>query len=247
MNETGLFSSSTTQNIWKVTVAEFLGTFILVFSGTAVACAATLGRNVAGQPADSLAVGLVFGLTLTVLVYTLGHISGCHLNPAVTIGLVATGKFPWKYAPFYIAAQLLGAVVASLTVWALFGDQGRSTASLGATQPVTHVSGLSVFAVEAIVTFFLVLAVSSTTDVRFPKAAAGIVVGFVLAVCVLIAGPISGGAVNPARALGPMLVAGKLEAVWAYVFGPLLGGVAGAVLYARFLVSAVEPGEELES
>jgi MIP family channel proteins len=244
MSSAGLYGSRTTQNTARLAVAEFLGTFFLVFTGTAVASAAVLRRPIAGLPADSLAVGLTFGLVLAALVYTFGHVSGCHLNPAVTLGLAVSGKFPWKHTPYYLVSQLLGAVGAGLAVWGIFGDAARTRAILGATQPAGDTSSLTVFAIEALMTFFLVLVICSVaTDNRAHPATAGIAVGFTLAVCVLVAGPISGGAINPARALGPMIVAGRFGAVWAYLLGPLLGGVLGALLYNKFLITAHEPGE----
>ena len=244
MTTEGLYGSGTAQNAPRLAAAEFAGTFFLVFTGTAEAVAAALKLTVAGQPADSLAVGLTFGLALVAMVYTFGHISGCHLNPAVTLGLAASGRFPWKHTAYYIVSQLAGAVTASLAVWGTFGQRARSTAALGAPQPSAHSSGLDVFAVETVMTFFLVLVICSVaTDKRAHPAVAGIAVGFTLAVCVLVAGPLSGGAINPARALGPMIVAAKYQAVWAYILGPIAGGMLGALLYGKFLAAAEEPGK----
>jgi MIP family channel proteins len=240
----GLYGSNTAQNVPRLAVAEFIGTFFLVFTGTAEAAAAVLKLTIAGQPAGSLAVGLTFGLALAAMVYTFGHISGCHLNPAVTLGLALSGKFPWKHTGYYIASQLAGAITASLAVWGTFGERARGTASLGAAQPSAQSSGLDVFVVEAVMTFFLVLVICSVaTDRRAHPAVAGIAVGFTLAVCVLVAGPISGGAINPARALGPMIVAGRYQAIWAYVLGPIAGGGLGALIYEKFLATAEEPGK----
>jgi len=240
----GLYGSSTTQNVPRVAIAELIGTYLLVLAGTSVAVAALLDRSIAGAPADSLTVALAFGLALVALVNALGHVSGCHLNPAVTLGLAATGKFPWKYVPAYLAAQLVGAVLASLTVWATYGDAARDDGSLAATLPAEGVSSGTVFLIEAVVTFFLVLTiVSVATDSRVPQSVAGLSVGFTLAVCVLVAGPLSGGAVNPARALGPMLVSGQFDGVWAYLLGPVLGGVLAAFCYDRLLSRGQEPSK----
>jgi MIP family channel proteins len=242
----GLYGSDTTQNLPRVAVAEAVGTYLLVLAGTAVAVAATLGLTIAGGVADSLAVALAFGLALVALVNALGHVSGCHLNPAVTLALAVSGAFPWRYVPAYLGAQLGGAVLASLTVWATYGQVARDEASLAATLPASGVSTGTVLLVEALVTFFLVLTIASVaTDSRVPKAAAGLTVGFTLGVCVLIAGPLTGGAVNPARALGPMIVSGRFDSAWAYVLGPVVGGVLAALLYARFLQPAQEPGEAI--
>jgi MIP family channel proteins len=244
MSNEGLYGSRTTQNAPRLAAAEFIGTFFLVFTGTAEATAAVLKRPIAGLPADSLTIGLTFGLALAALIYTFGHVSGCHLNPAVTLGLAVSGKFPWKYTPYYLLSQLLGAIVASLAVWGIFGDAARTQAILGATQPAGHTSSLTVFVVEALMTFFLVLVICSVaTDKRAQPGIAGIAAGFTLAVCVLVAGPISGGAINPARALGPMIVADRFGDLWAYLLGPIIGGVIGALLYNKFLATAEEPAQ----
>jgi glycerol uptake facilitator-like aquaporin len=106
-------------------IAELVGTFILVFGGTAVAVGAILARPTAGAAYDSLAVALAFGLALAAVVAAIGHVSGAHFNPAVTLGMAATGKFPWQYTPHYIGAQLVGAVLAGLATWVTFGGAGQ--------------------------------------------------------------------------------------------------------------------------
>ena len=146
----GLYGSSTTQNLPRVATAELIGTYLLVLTGTAVAVSALLDQPIAGAPADSLAIALAFGLALVALVNALGHVSGAHLNPAVTLALAVTGAFPWRYVPAYLAAQLGGAVLASLTVWATYGDAARDQASLAATLPGGGVSVGSVLLIEAV-------------------------------------------------------------------------------------------------
>jgi len=225
-------------------IAELVGTFILVFGGTAVAVAAILSRPTAGGAYGSLAIALAFGLALVIVVASIGHVSGAHVNPAVTLGMAATGKFPWNYVPIYIAAQLVGAVLAALATWLTFGGAGaRSEASLAATYPARGVGDLQAFLVEILITFILVFVVMAVaTDQRVPAAIAPIAVGFALAVGVFIAGPVTGGAVNPARALGPMVVAGDFTSVWLYILGPIIGGVLGALLYDRFMAQTEGPG-----
>lgn len=239
----GLYGVELGANMVRASVAEAIGTFVLVFVGTAVATAATLDKAIAGAPLGSIAVALAFGLALVALVSALGHVSGAHLNPAVTLGLAATGKFPWKYAPAYVAAHVAGACVASLAVWSIFGDAARDVAGLAATAPAAGVSVGRAFACEAIVTFILVLVVVSVaTDARSPAAAAAPAVGAALAAAVLVGGPLSGGAVNPARAFGPMLVAGRFpDGWWLYALAPVLGGVLAALLYDRFIKEAEKP------
>jgi MIP family channel proteins len=225
-------------------IAELVGTFILVFGGTAVAVAAILARPTAGGAYGSLAVALAFGLALAIVVASIGHVSGAHVNPAVTIGMAATGKFPWNYVPIYVAAQLVGAVLAALATWLTFGGVGaRSEASLAATYPARGVGDLQAFIVEILITFILVFVVMAVaTDERAPAAIAPIAVGFALAVGVFIAGPVTGGSVNPARSLGPMIVAGDLTSVWLYILGPIIGGALGALLYDRFMAQTEGPG-----
>ena len=240
----GLYGSSTVTNLPRVIVAELIGTYFLVLAGTAVAVAAILNLPIAGLPADSLTVALSFGLVLIALVFSLGHISGAHFNPAVTFGLTITGKFPWKYAPFYIISQFGGALLASLTVLYMFGDRAKTVASLGATLPAVGVNVWRVVVIEAIVTFLLMMVIMAiATDDRSPRAAAGTAIGFTLAVGILVAGPLTGGALNPARALGPMIVAGKYTDYWAYIVGPIAGAALAAILYSALLVGAKEPSE----
>lgn len=240
----GLYGSRTGQNMFLASLAELIGTFILVFAGTSVAVSATLGQTIAGAPNNSLAVSLAFGLILTSLVYTLGHISGAHLNPAVTLGLTVTGNFPWKFLPAYVVSQLIGAILASLLVWGLYGADAKNIAGLGATQPADGISGGRVFVMEAFVTgIFVLVVLSVATDGRAHPAVAGIAVGYALAICVMVAGPITGGSVNPVRSLGPIFVGEQWAVVWAYVVGPLLGGVIGAVIYDRVLAKANKPDD----
>jgi MIP family channel proteins len=237
-----LYGSALGENVARAAVAEAVGTFLLVLAGTAVATAATLERPIAGVVYDSLAVALAFGLVLASLVSALGHVSGAHLNPAVTIGLSATGKFPWRYVPAYVGAQLVGATLAAAAVWFTFGDQARDVASLAATYPAEGTSAGQAFVTEALITFLLVFViVSVATDERAEGAAAGPAVGFALAVAVLIGGPVTGGAVNPARALGPMLLVGRFTGAWIYVLAPVAGGVLAALLYDRFVSKARAP------
>ena len=230
----GLFGSSSDAPILGVALAELVGTFILVFGGTAVATAAILSLPTAGQPYNSLAVALAFGLALAAVVAAIGHVSGGHVNPAVTLGMAATGKFPWKSVPVYLGAQLVGAILGALGTWLAFGGPGRAEAKLAATYPAQGVGDLQAFLLEILITFILVFVVMSVaTDNRAPAPIAPIAVGFALAVGVFIAGPVTGGAVNPVRALGPMIVAGDLTSAWLYILGPIIGGVLAAFLYDR--------------
>jgi MIP family channel proteins len=239
----GLYGSQTDQNMVRAAVAELVGTFILIFTGTAVATGALLDRPTAGGPYDSLAVALAFGAALVVIVASIGHVSGAHVNPAVTLGLAATGKFPWNHVPAYVGAQILGAVLGAVGTWIAFGGPGRTEASLAATSPASGVGDLQALVVEALITFILVFVIISVaTDERVHSAVAPYAVGLALAAGVFIAGPVTGGSLNPARTLGPMIVSGQFTAVWVYIVGPIIGAVAAAFLYDRFVSEADQPG-----
>jgi MIP family channel proteins len=240
----GLYGSDVGGNVLGSALAELIGTFILVFTGCAVAVAAILQRPTAG-PAfyDSLAVALAFGIALVVVVAAIGHVSGAHVNPAVTLALAVTNKFPWGFVPVYIGAQLLGAILGAIAVWISYGDAAREVASVAATFPVDGVGDLRAFLVELLVTFILVFVVISVaTDDRAPAGVAPLAVGFALACGILIAGPVTGGSLNPARTLGPMIVAGQFNALWVYILAPVIGGVLAAVLYDRFVSEADASG-----
>jgi len=240
----GLYGSDVGSNMLGSALAELVGTFILVFTGCAVAVAAILQRPTAG-PAfyDSLAVALAFGIALVVIVAAIGHVSGAHVNPAVTLALAVTDKFPWGLVPVYLGAQFLGAVLGAVAVWISYGDAAREVAAVAATFPVDGVGDLRAFLVEIFVTFILVFVVLSVaTDDRAPAGVAPLAVGFALACGVLIAGPVTGGSLNPARTLGPMIVAGQFSALWVYILAPVIGAVLAAVLYDRFVSEADATG-----
>ena len=222
------------RNLARAVTAEAAGTFVLVLAITSAAVAATLSRPVAGAPYGSLAVPVAGGLALAIGVASLGHISGAHLNPAVTLGLAVNRRFPWACAPGYIIAQFAGATAAAAATWGLYGNQARSIARLGATVPAPGVSAGRVLAAEAIVTFVLVLVVAVATVSRVPRGIAAMTIGAALAVAIVIAGPVSGAGVNPARAIA-MILAGQFSDWWAYLAAPVAGGVVAIALYDRFL------------
>ena len=227
-NSPGLARTGTT-SLARACLAEVIGTLLLVLVGTAVATAAELGKNTAGPAYNSLAVALSFGLILIPIVASIGQVSGAHVNPSVTLGLAVASKFPWRNVVPYWIAQLAGAVLAALVVWAAYGHQAYEVAHLGAPSPSNGASALQVLLVEGLIAFILVFTViSTTTDPRVPAGVAPIAIGFSLAAGVLLGGPVSGGAGNPARALGPMMVSGAAPVWFFYTVGPLLGAVAAA-------------------
>ena len=235
----GLYGSAIGEHQVRSATAELVGTAVLVFVGTSAAVAGPV-MDIDGF--GSLGVALAFGLALVALVASLGHVSGCHPNPAVTLGLAAVGRFPWKLVPAYVVAQVVGGVVGAAATWVSYGDRAREVASLSATVPNTGISQGRALVVEALVTFILVLVVVSVaTDDRVPGAIAPLAVGFALSAAIFVAGPLTGGAVNPARAFGPNLLSGELAPLWLYFVGPVIGGVAAAFLYVRVLEKADAP------
>jgi MIP family channel proteins len=229
------------RNLARAVTAEAVGTFVLVLAITSAAVAAALSRAVAGAPYGSLAVPVAGGLALAIGVASIGHISGAHLNPAVTLGLAVNRRFPWAYVPGYVIGQFAGAIAAAAVTWGLYGHQARAIAGLGVTVPAAGVSVGRVLAAEAVATFVLVLVVVAVaTDSRVPRGIAAVAIGAALAVAIVISGPVSGAGVNPARAIGPMILAGQFSDWWAYLVAPLAGGVVAVALYDRFL--RADPG-----
>ncbi len=228
----GLHGHPLQDNMARAAAAEAAGAFFLVLTIITTVVAASLNKSVAGPPFGSLAVPVSGGVALAIMVASLGHISGAHLNPAVTLGLAANSRFPWAYVPAYLIAQFGGAVGAALVAWALYGDKARSLVNLGATYPATGVPDWRALLAEGVVTFLLVLVVISVaTDERVAPGIASIAIGAALAAAILVGGPISGAGANPARALGPMIVSAKFTDWWVYVIGPLVGGIFAATVY----------------
>ena len=198
-------------------VAEFIGTFALVFAGC--------GAIAIGKLPET-GVAITFGLVIAVMIYALGHISGAHFNPAVSIGFAIGRHFPWARVATYAIAQIAGAVAGALALRAILGPG----VPLGATVPAG--TDLQSLAMEAVLTFFLMLVITAVaTDSRAVGEAAAVAIGGAVALGALVGGPISGASMNPARSLGPALVTGDLSHIWVYLAGPLIGSVAAAVLY----------------
>jgi MIP family channel proteins len=207
---------------WRRALAEVVGTYGLVFAGTG---AVTINAETGGT-VTHVGIGLTFGLIVMAMIYATGHISGAHLNPAVTLAFTAARHFPVRLVPGYLVAQLAGAILASLTLRAMFGEAGL----LGTTLPRGS-DGQSLL-LELVLTFFLMFVIMAVaTDVRAVGQAAAIAIGGMVGLEALFAGPISGASMNPARSLAPALVSGTWDSQWLYLVGPIIGAVVGALVY----------------
>uniref|UniRef100_A0A804PHH1 Aquaporin NIP1-1 n=1 Tax=Zea mays TaxID=4577 RepID=A0A804PHH1_MAIZE len=204
-------------------IAEIFGTYFLMFAGCG---AVTINASKNGQITFP-GVAIVWGLAVMVMVYAVGHISGAHFNPAVTLAFATSGRFPWRQLPAYVLAQMLGATLASGTLRLMFG--GRHEHFPGTLPTGSEVQSL---VIEIITTFYLMFVISGVaTDNRAIGELAGLAVGATILLNVLIAGPVSGASMNPARSVGPALVSGEYTSIWVYVVGPVVGAVAGAWAY----------------
>jgi aquaporin Z len=231
--------------MYKRAAAEFFGTFWLVFGGcgSAVLAAAfpQLGIGFAG-------VALAFGLTVLTMAFAIGHISGCHLNPAVSIGLVAGRRFPANELPAYIVAQVAGAVIASGVLYLIAsGKPGFSLAGGFASNGYgVHSPGgyslMACFVAEVVLTAFFLLVILGSTDERAPKGFAPIAIGLCLTLIHLISIPVTNTSVNPARSTGPALFVGgwAIGQLWLFWVAPILGAILGGLI-SNFFFAAPQP------
>jgi aquaporin TIP len=224
------------EDILRRGVAEFIGAFTLIFiGGGAGIVAAHYGAASGGLVGVALANGLAIGIMVT----NLGHISGGHFNPAITLGFVVTRRITPALAVVYWASQLLGATVAALILRYIFAKQGGVAGAV----PVPHVHDGKALVLELIMTFFLVFAVWATAvDPRGAfKAIAGLAIGLTITIDVLVGGPVTGAAMNPARAFGPELANRTSTGWWIYWIGPFVGAVLAAWLYEFLYLSPAKP------
>lgn len=198
--------------------AELLGTFILVFAGTGT----IIINDLSGGAISHLGIAATFGLVVMAMIYTLGNISGAHLNPAVTFGFWTARRFPARKLFPYIASQCLGALLASSILRLLFPQH----ATLGATVPVG--STVQSFALEILLAFFLMFVIINVSVGAKEKGViAGVAIGGMVALEALFGGPISGASMNSARSLGPAVVSGNLSGLWIYLLAPFAGALLG--------------------
>ena len=216
-------------------LAELIGTFWLVFGGCG---AAVLACNFPASGIGFAGVALAFGLTVLTMAYTIGHISGCHLNPAVTLGLWAGGRFPGKDIPLYVIAQVLGAVIAAFLLYFIASGQagweagGFATNGFGEHSP-GHYSLVAGVTTEIVMTCFFLIVIMGATDSRAPAGFAPIAIGLALTLIHLVSIPVTNTSVNPARSTGQALVVGgwAIEQLWVFWVAPLIGGILGGVIY----------------
>lgn len=204
--------------------AEFIGTFTIVFAPVALSAAS----KVSGSDQGLLVAALASGLPVLAMIYALGPISAAHFNPAVTFGFAIAKRFPWKSVVPYWIAQVSGAIVAAFLVALLF--KPGSGVHIPA-DPSLYVRNIGL---EAALTFFLMFVIMSVaTDKRVHSTVPAIAIGFTVVFCILVGGPVTGGSMNPARSLGPALVAGgdALRDYWLYLVGPVVGASFGALAF----------------
>ena len=233
-------------------VAELLGTAILVFFAVGVATL-SFGFKFRGASTSAgvVATALAFGLVLLALVYAIGPVSGCHVNPAVTMAFVTSRRMSIQEGIAYWVAQFVGAILGALGLWAVFtgspeysrGNQGLGTNGWG-SHSLIHINAGGAFAAEVILTFLFAMIVLAATSHRTSAGFAGLAIGMGLAIVHLVGIPLTGTSVNPARSLGPALIVGgdALSQLWLFIVAPLVGGAIAALVWG-FLFVAPRPDE----
>ncbi len=236
-------------NLGKRTLAEFFGTFWLVFGGCG---SAVLAASFPGLGIGFLGVAFAFGLTVLTMAYAIGHISGCHLNPAVSCGMVAGGRFPASELLPYICAQVVGACAGAGTLYVIASGKpgfdlaaGFASNGYGVHSPGGY-SLLACFAAEVVLTAFFLFIILGSTDKRAPQALAPIAIGLGLTLIHLVDIPITNASVNPARSTGPALFVGgwALGQLWLFWIAPTIGGLVGGRIYRALFDESRQPRQE---
>jgi aquaporin Z len=231
----------------KKALAEFVGTFWLVFGGCG---AAVLAAGFPNMGIGFLGVALAFGLTLLTMAYAIGHISGCHLNPAVSIGLAAGGRFPARELGAYIVAQLSGGIVAAVVLYVIAAGKpgfdlaaGFASNGYGIHSPGQYSLPACALA-ELVLTFMFLMIIFGATDERAPKGFAPIAIGLGLALVNLIGIPVTNCSVNPARSTAPALLVGgwAMEQLWLFWVAPIAGAILAGLVYPALLERVVAAG-----
>jgi MIP family channel proteins len=213
-------------------LAEVVGTFTLIFIGAgSIVAASEAGLGVGG--AGLITVALAHGLAIGVMVSAVGHVSGGHFNPAVTVGAWVARRMTTGAAVAYVVAQIAGGLLGALTLRLVLPGSAWDPVTLGTPLVTPGIADWQAIAIEAILTFLLVWVVFATAldpEGSFGKIA-GLAIGFTIAMDILMGGPFTGAAMNPARSIGPAVVSGELTGVWVYILGPVIGGTVAALLY----------------
>ncbi|ESQ47283.1 hypothetical protein EUTSA_v10027876mg [Eutrema salsugineum] len=221
--ETVICTSPSIVCLTQKLIAEMIGTYFIIFSG----CGVVVVNVLYGGTITFPGICVTWGLIVMVMIYSTGHISGAHFNPAVTVTFAIFRRFPWYQVPLYIGAQLTGSLLASLTLRLMF--KVTPEAFFGTTPADSSARAL---VAEIIISFLLMFVISGVaTDNRAVGELAGIAVGMTIMLNVFVAGPISGASMNPARSLGPAIVMGVYKGIWIYIVGPLVGIMAGGFVY----------------
>jgi len=226
MLENGIFAMPVVQppivSLPRKVATEAIGTFILIFAATAAA----IVNEKTGGSVTLLGGAATSGLAIMIIIFATGHISGAHVNPAITIAFAALRHFPWFQVPFYIAAQVLGSIAASFALKGIFHPDLDG----GVTTP--HGSEWASFVVEFIISFNLMFVITAVaTDSRAVGELAGIACGACVTMNIIVASSISGGSMNPVRTIGPAIAANNYKSIWIYIIGPITGMVTGATAY----------------
>ncbi len=217
-----------TPSLWRAALAEAVGTFALIFIGAG----SIIADQLSGGRVGLVGVALAHGLAIATMVSATGHISGGHLNPAVTAGFVATRRMSVRVGVEYVIAQLVGASVGGFLLVASFPEAARQAVHLGTPALGRGVTPGVGIVVETVLTFLLVFVVFGVAiDARGPRGTGGLMIGLVIAMDILAGGVLTGAAMNPARAFGPALFSGTWQNQIVYWVGPLLGGALASVVY----------------
>ncbi|KAL8192149.1 hypothetical protein R6Q57_028011 [Mikania cordata] len=236
-------SPSFTRHFYQKLIAELFATYFLVFAGCGAITVNIDKKNLVGQTG----IAIVWGSAVMVMVYTVGHVSGAHINPAVTIAFASCKRFPWKQVPGYVIAQILASTLATGTLRLILS--GKHDHFVGNSPPGSDLQSL---AMETVITFYLMFVITSVaTDDRATGQLAGVAIGSTVVLNAMFAGPISGASMNPARSIGPAVVWNKYKGLWVYILGPTVGAIGGAWAYntLRFIdkpLSEIMKGESQE-
>ena len=218
----------------KRAFSESLGTFAIVFFG----CGSIMVVERFPHTLNPVAIPIVFGLIVAAMIYGLGHVSGAHFNPAVTLAFAVSRHFPFREVLIYWVAQCSGAILASLALSALL------PAGIGNGETTPHLPLLQTFGWEALLTFFLMFVVMGVaTDTRAVGTMAGVAIGAVIILEAYVAGPLTGASMNPARSLGPAIISGNLGLLWLYISSQFLGATVGSLCYQWLRSDARTPSK----